>query len=176
MKVGSQCYLLSAIGFALLSTPAAGQDNDRELADRLLECRAVESALERLDCYDQITRSLRAAQSEARADQASAARDGVAEGRSRADDARGQRDDFGREHRRTENSDSKRAIDIREAWQNPHGLWRFRLADGSEWHQTQSGHLDYREGEQYYIERGLLNSFRLSQEGSNRTIRVRRVD
>lgn len=183
------------------------------LTARLLECRAIESALQRLDCYDEVSRGVTQNQTHAGSSDTrgvEAARQRAEEARAQAEtrrqEARGQADaareqaqqerqhgavqreqgdnpslraadDFGREHRRQRDAEEgPHHIEIVEAWQNPHGLWRFRLASGAEWHQLQSAYFDYEEGGNYYIERGMLNSFRLGREGSNRMIRVRRVD
>lgn len=197
-------------------TPAYAQQSSEEntaLTARLLECRAIESALQRLDCYDEVSRDVTPTQAHAGSTgtrRVEAARQRAEEARAQAEtrrqEARGQADaareqaqqerqhgavqreqgdnpslraadDFGREHRRQRDAEEgPHHIEIVEAWQNPHGLWRFRLASGAEWHQLQSAYFDYEEGGNYYIERGMLNSFRLGREGSNRMIRVRRVD
>lgn len=204
---------LATLGAGLNPSQAQAQPgNTNTLESRLLECRAIESALQRLDCYDEVSRHVtqsqgrsgtaatrrveeahqRAEENRAQAEirrqearsQAEAAREQAQQNRQRdaerengTDPSLRTGDDFGREHRRQRGTDEgPHAIEIVEAWQNPHGLWRFRLASGAEWHQLQSGYFDYEEGGSYYIERGMLNSFRLGREGSNRMIRVRRVD
>lgn len=195
---------LATLGTGLNIVHAQEQTGDAEaITARLLECRAIESALQRLDCYDEVSRNVTSA--EGRSGTVATRR--VEEARQRAEENRGQAetrrqealsqaeaareraqqgqgenpslrtDEFGREHRRQQDPDEgPHYIEIVEAWQNPHGLWRFRLESGAEWHQLQSGYFDYEEGDRYYIERGMLNSFRLGREGSNRMIRVRRVD
>lgn len=155
MKKTSSLLALSTLSIGLMVSSVQAQQGT--LTSELVECRSIESALERLDCYDQVTRSLASAQSDVGA-------------------AQTDRDNFGREHRGVEHAETQRYIEITEAWQNPRGLWRFRLDDGAEWHQVQSGYFDYQEDGRYYIERGMLNSFRLLRDGSNRNIRVRRVD
>ena len=211
MKRLTQLLIVGSLATAGANAAHALQvaDENESLSARLLECRAIESALQRLDCYDDISRNVTHTQThsstppargveEARqhADKARAdAELRRQEARSRADAAREQAqretapsergenpslrnaDDFGREHRRQRDTDDgPHYIEIVEAWQNPYGLWRFRLASGAEWHQLQSGYFEYEEDGRYYIERGMLNSFRLGRDGSNRMIRVRRVD
>ncbi|RUO36787.1 hypothetical protein CWE13_08020 [Aliidiomarina shirensis] len=71
----------------------------------------------------------------------------------------------------------KTYITINEAWQNARGLWRFRLDNGQEWHQTSSeGGVRYREGMNYYIEPGSFGSYFLSSDDNNRRMRIRLVD
>lgn len=160
--------------FAIASGAFSAQaQQPSELVEQLVECRNLESALARLDCYDQATAQL---------GNQSAAAAGLQEPvepeqtQANAEQPRSA-DNFGREHRReTEDSHGRRSVEITEAWQNPRGLWRFRLSTGAEWHQTQSERFEYDEEQSYYIESGALNSFRLSHEGTNRSIRVRRMD
>ena len=167
MKHLNKTLLISVIALSFSASAAVAEEREGEnaepLTERLLNCRSMESALERLDCYDSVTRAL----------------SGSAEHRSEGTSARQQQpsDEFGRESRRQSGEDERRRyIEITEAWQSPHGMWRFSLADGSEWHQTQSDRFNYDESNTYYIERGALSSFRLGWDGSNRNIRVRRVD
>ncbi|MCC5880556.1 MAG: hypothetical protein JJU03_11760 [Idiomarina sp.] len=193
-----------------VATAHAEQGEDRQAAERalsqrMLACRSIESAVERLDCFDRVARSLdtagsdeRAGSERARGDAArTSAQARAAANREQADarqeealqraaEAReagaaraeqGRSDNFGREHRRDPDADDDlRYVEITEAWQNPRGLWRFRMDDGSEWHQTQNERFQYDENANYFIERGILSSFRLGWEGSNRNIRIRRVD
>lgn len=71
----------------------------------------------------------------------------------------------------------KTYITVVEAWQNARGLWRFRLDNGQEWHQTSSeGGVRYREGVNYYIEPGSFGSYFLSSDNNNRRMRIRLVD
>ncbi|MBA3987648.1 hypothetical protein [Aliidiomarina maris] len=159
----SMVSLTVLVSFA---APALAQADTSELSRQLTECRSVESALERLDCYDRVTRNLAAPEARQRGEQA----------REQAQQTRERADDFGREHRNIDQSEGRRWVNVEETWQNAHGLWRFRLDDGSEWHQTQSSYFAFDPDTRHFIERGALNSFRLGQEGSNRSVRVRRVD
>lgn len=187
--------MVSLTVLVTFAAPALAQADTSELSRQLTECRSVESALERLDCYDRVTRNLAAPEARQRGEQAreqaqqraddnraraeaereaavaraSAARESAQQTRERADD-------FGREHRNIDQSEGRRWVNVEETWQNAHGLWRFRLDDGSEWHQTQSSYFAFDPDTRHFIERGALNSFRLGQEGSNRSVRVRRVD
>lgn len=71
----------------------------------------------------------------------------------------------------------KTYITIDEAWQSARGLWRFRLDNGQEWHQTSSeGGVRYREGVRYYIEPGSFGSYFLGSDDNNRRMRIRLVD
>lgn len=182
---------LLAAALLLLALPNAQAEEKREsLSERLVNCRAIDSALERLDCYDQVTRNLNADAaghdiSLRRGDRGEDAREQAQqraqEQRDRAESQRSEAreqasSNFGREHRNQRTDEDVRYVEIIESWQGPRGLWRFRMADGAEWHQTQSGHFQFDEDETYFIRRGVLNSFMLGQESNNRSIRVRRVD
>lgn len=193
--------LVAGLGMSSMATQAA-EDSEyyQRLSERLVTCRAMDSSVERLDCYDRVASDLDTASDEDLArgrDSQGAAQLRAEENRERAssrqeeaqqralearEEAERRRseassNDFGREHRRSvEDEDGRRYVEIVEAWQNPRGAWRFSLADGSEWHQTQTDRFHYDENNTYYIERGALNSFRLGWDGSNRNIRVRRVD
>lgn len=188
-------------GLSFSSAAAEAQEskleNERQLVQRLLVCRALDSAVERLDCFDKLTRTLDQQSIESGAEAREAAQLRTAETRERAAQRREEAqqraeqareaaasrrqqttaDDFGREHRPQESElEAQVYIDIEEAWQNPRGLWRFRLTSGAEWHQVQAERFVYSEDNNYYIERAALNSFLLGWDGSNRNIRVRRVD
>ena len=173
MKKASSLLILSALSIGLVVPSVQANDNQQSaLTSALTECRGIESALERLDCYDRVTRDLDGVQTDTSTVEPAPA---ASQSRESAT-AQSESDNFGREHRGVEHADTKRYVEIAEVWQNPRGLWRFRLADGAEWHQVQSGYFDYQEDGHYYIERGMLNSFRLLRDGSNRHIRVRRID
>ncbi|EGN75400.1 Protein of unknown function (DUF3121) [Idiomarina sp. A28L] len=71
----------------------------------------------------------------------------------------------------------KTYITIEEAWQSARGLWRFRLDNGQEWHQTSSeAGVRYREGARYYIEPGRFGSYFLGSDDNNRRMRIHLVD
>lgn len=204
--IKSFAFLSAAAGLLLSGQSTAVQEGNQTgvsnnaLSVRITACREIESSLERLDCYDRIARSLsnagqtrsdveddRQGRSSSRGQeraedaraQAAAAREAAAERQQRLqDEARERRDDFGKEHRgEFGDDDQRRYVTIEESWQNPRGLWRFRTDDGAEWHQVQGGRYFALDADAaYYIERGALNSFRLSHEDTNRSINVRRVD
>ncbi|RUO18965.1 hypothetical protein CWE08_10415 [Aliidiomarina iranensis] len=72
---------------------------------------------------------------------------------------------------------SKTYVSVAEAWQNPRGLWRFRLENGQVWEQTSSeSGIRYRENQRYYIEPGAFGSFFLGTDANNRRMRVRLAD
>lgn len=146
-------------GLVAIFLPLAAQAETPVLEEKLAECRAIESSVQRLDCYDQLAQEQQGA---GERDEAAPTEQGRA--------------DFGMEHHRSQLAD-KIYIEIAEKWQSPHGAWRFITADGQEWHQTQvQRSFAFRDDEKYFIERGALGSFMLGYDGSNRTTRVRRVN
>lgn len=204
--IKSFAFLSAAAGLLLSDQSIALQEDNQTgasnsaLSARITACREIESSLARLDCYDRVARALTtgshtasdaqddeqgrpSSRGQARAEEAralaAAAREASAERQQRSqDEARERRDDFGKEHRGDfSEDDQRRYVTIEESWQNPRGLWRFRTEDGAEWHQVQGGRYFALDADAaYYIERGALNSFRLSHDDTNRSINVRRVD
>ncbi|RUO29337.1 hypothetical protein CWE12_10165 [Aliidiomarina sedimenti] len=164
------------------ASDAAANAEENSLLMQLQNCRRIDSSVERLDCYDRLARTQQTdepSRAAARAERAEEARlEAAAQQQSRRDNAQQRRDDFGREHlARPAEDDTRRYITIVDSWQNPRGLWRFRTEEGAEWHQIESvRNFFYESDADYYIERGAMNSFMLSHDGSNRSIRVRRVD
>lgn len=176
MKIKTSTSALVAAALLVSGNVASGSAAAQStLEERLYECRAIESALERLDCYDNLSRE----SGELRRQSAAPVRAERTEEAEQPVEQASSRDDFGREHRRqlADDDSGKRYIQIEEKWQNPRGLWRFRLDDGAEWHQTEASQaFSFEDDASYYIERGMFNSFRLSHDNTNRSIRVRRAD
>ncbi|RUO32546.1 type VI secretion system-associated protein TagO [Aliidiomarina soli] len=175
----SVSLLLAIPGVQAQNNDAAANAEENSLLMQLQNCRRIDSSVERLDCYDRLARTQQADESSRAAARAEEARlEAAAQQQSRRDNAQQRGDDFGREHlARPAEDDSRRYINIVDSWQNPRGLWRFRTDEGAEWHQIESvRNFFYENDADYYIERGAMNSFMLSHDGSNRSIRVRRVD
>lgn len=173
ISVGASALLVSAL---LYTGTATAQST---LEERLYQCRAIESALERLDCYDNLSRESGELRRSSAPESSASERSEPVQAEPQQAQTQSQDNDFGREHRRqpAADDDGKRYVEIVEKWQNPRGLWRFRLADGAEWHQTEASQaFSFDDNADYYIERGMLNSFRLSHDNTNRSIRVRRAD
>ncbi|BBN83167.1 hypothetical protein PA25_31520 [Pseudoalteromonas sp. A25] len=63
-----------------------------------------------------------------------------------------------------------------EVKKSPLGTRLFKLDNGQSWKQLDSGAFYAKKGDDIQIERGTLGSFIMTKAGSNRSIRVKRVD
>jgi hypothetical protein len=160
--------ILVAAAAALLSTPAAAQRQSAKSGtppqvQRLLGCRALPDAAQRLACFDRETIAL---------DQAMARKDLVVIDRERATAARRSLfgfsvPNFGGLFGGDENEVKEIQSTITAVGHNSDGGWTLRLADGSTWTQTDDAPLGIRpaRGQKVTVRRGLLGSFRLSIDG-----------
>jgi hypothetical protein len=131
-------------------------------------CRAEQNALRRLNCYDTIataTEPTSATTVEAKPAPATAA---VNETQTQ--------DSFGIEHRQTSNADSaeKVYLTVKKLKFSPHKEMIVEFENGQIWRQSGTDHYKIAVGERHYVKRGVLNSFFLGNDNSNRAIRVRR--
>ncbi|MBA3511923.1 hypothetical protein [Sphingomonas sp.] len=160
--------ILAAAAAALLATPAAAQrraDSTKTPAQiqRLLGCRGVADAAQRLACFDRETATL---------NQAMARRDLVVIDRERATAARRSLfgfsvPSFGGLFGGDENEVKEIQSTITAVANNADGGWTIRLADGSTWTQTDDAPLGIRpaRGHKVVVRRGLLGVFRISVNG-----------
>lgn len=166
---------------ALFSHPVVAQSVSDE---RLATCAQIENPLQRLVCFDELAANGNYQQAE----QSQANNRGRGKGRgAERSQGRGQdrgqsesnrADDFGREHRQERQSEDadKRYIEIVKTTKDPYGRWIFELANGQRWQQTDSNTYQLPDGVDYYIERGVLNSFYLGRSDINSRIKVKRID
>ncbi|RUO69107.1 hypothetical protein [Pseudidiomarina salinarum] len=143
---------------ALFSHPVAAQSvSDEQLAT----CAQIENPLQRLVCFDEL-----AAGGDYKPQQAASKSQ-----KSRADD-------FGKEHLKDNNDDGadKRYVEIVKKTKDPYGRWILQLDNGQRWQQTDSTTYQLPENADYYIERGILNSFYLGRSDLNGRIKVKRID
>ncbi len=85
-------------------------------------------------------------------------------------------DIFGAEYKTIQNGLEQLSFTIKSVKKNPYGQRRFTFENGQVWQQkdgTTAG--KYSVGSEVTIKRGVLNSFYLKKEGSNRTLKVKRV-
>lgn len=170
--------IVAAAAVALLTTTAAAP---RKVAStgtpaqvqRLLACRALTDAAQRLACFDRETSAL---------DQAMARKDLVVIDRERATAAR--RSLFGfsvPSFGGLLGGDAKDEVKeiqstVTGLGRNPEGGWSIKLADGSTWTQTDDTPIIMRpvRGQKVVVRRGLLGSFRLSVNGQP-GVKVKRI-
>ena len=138
---------------------------------RLMACRAIAAAAERLVCFDRETAAM---------NQAIASKDLVFVDREKARAAsRGlfgfSIPNFGGLFGGDENEVKSIDSTIKKTGRNPEGGWLLTLADGSVWSQTDDWPgLDPRPGQQVTVNRAALGSFRLTIKGQT-GIKVKRV-
>lgn len=166
------------LGAALLLV--AGSVSAQQKA--LEQCAGIEDSLERLVCYDNVAK-----QSQGEAKQAEGKARGKAQAekqKAKAQQSAKQRGNnsleqsFGMEHKdRQEGQLDRVEVEVSAKEQGPYKKWRIVLANGQVWKQTDSGgYFPWDEDDTYYIERGALNSFFFGREGSNRRMRVQRIE
>lgn len=170
--------ILATAACALLSTAAAAAPRKRAETgapaqiQRLLGCRALADAAQRLACFDRETSAL---------DQAMAKRDVVVIDRQRVTAARRSLfgfsvPSFGGLFGGDENEVKEIQSTVAAVGRNPEGGWTIKLADGSTWTQTDDTPIGLRpeRGQKIVVRRGSLGSFRLSVNGQP-GIRVKRI-
>lgn len=170
--------ILVATAAALLSTPAtaaqrrAATTETPAMVQRLLACRALADAAQRLACFDRETTAL---------SQAVARRDVVVIDRQRVTAARRSLfgfsvPSFGGLFGGDENEVKEIQSTVAGVGRNPEGGLTIKLADGSTWSQTDDAPLALRpeRGQKVVVRRGLLGSFRLSV-GGQPGIKVKRI-
>lgn len=164
--------LLSVLGLPAANTFAATPS----LQQALEQCRTEQNALKRLVCYDEIgttavtasaVQSVAASQPVAPVQQVATTT--VASTASAADK-------FGLEHRKQANEDTadKVYMTVKSISHTPHKSLIIEFDNGQRWRQNGTDYYKIAVGETHYIERGVLNSFLLGNDGNNRSIRVRR--
>ncbi|WP_374386549.1 hypothetical protein [Brevundimonas sp.] len=171
-KIVATLAVIFSIGLA--SGAAAQTEAGRaEVLDRLAQCRAVADGGQRLACYDQAAAAL---------DAAERGGDVVVLDRRQVQEARRQLFGFqiGNPFAGRLNGPAAPDIDSIETTLVSAGLvgdgkWLFRLADGSEWRQIDSGQVRFRnrQGEAVRVRRASLGSYLMTVENS-RAVRVRR--
>jgi len=170
--------ILAAAAGALLSTTVSAAPRKPATTStpaqiqRLLGCRALADAAQRLACFDRETSAL---------DQAMARKDLVVIDRERATAARRSLfgfsvPSFGGLFGGDENEVKEIQSTVANVARNPEGGWTIKLADGSTWTQTDDSPIALRpeRGQKIVVRRGTLGSFRLSINGQP-GVRVKRI-
>ena len=170
-------YLLLTAACALaLSGPASARDKEAAKVppamQRLLACRAVTDAAQRLACFDRESAGV---------EQAVAVHDLVVVDRENTRAARRSLfgfsvPNFGGLFGSEDDAIKQIESTITATRRNPEGGWTVRLADHSEWTQTDDTPIisDPKRGDKVVIRAGILGSFRLSVNGQP-GVKVKRV-
>lgn len=168
---------LAALGLAVLSTPAAAKDNDKEeslapppVFQAVIECKALADPGERLACYDRTVGAMATARE---------AKDLVVADRATMREAR--KGLFGLSLPRIKlfgGSDSEEvtAIDgtIESTYAARDGNFVFVLADGARWKQIDGRPAYAKRGDPIHIEKATLGSY-FAKIGKGQNARVIRV-
>lgn len=138
----------------------------------LRQCATIEDSLERLVCYDNVAQRK---QNKAESTSASTASKKSSE-RSQPIKQNAQQQ-FGMEHKaQAEDQTDKIEVEVVAKEQGPRKKWRITLSNGQVWKQTGSAsYFSWDDDDTYHIERGAFNSFFFGRDGSNRRLRVKRV-
>ena len=139
-------------------------------AQRLQRCAKINSAEQRLACYDQLAQR----QAAKGLKQAAKPQKQQKQQKQRTASATEQ---FGIEHKSRADEDlNKITVAIKSRRKGPYGKWVITLENGQVWKQTDAGgFFGWDEDDTYFIERGAFNSFFFGREGVNRRFRVQRV-
>ncbi|TLU65253.1 hypothetical protein FE810_08135 [Thalassotalea litorea] len=95
----------------------------------------------------------------------------------KATDNPDQAQNFGLEHKQKKSADvSEISTTIIKASKQSHSNWVFTFENGQKWRTIESTSTLFKVGQDVVIKRGMFNSFSLKKAGSNRTVKVKRVN
>ena len=154
-------YVLALIA-TLAALPAVAEQPALQQALEL--CRAEQNALRRLTCYDAIDHTNTKTTATSLPAQAQQANGKPAE------------TDFGLEHKQRHDTNEQLNLIVKSLTYSPRKELIIEFDNGQRWRQIGTEYYSIKVGEQHHIKRGVLNSFLLSNDDNNRTIRVRRID
>jgi hypothetical protein len=166
--------IAGACALVLAGTAQAAQPADTgspAQIQRLMQCRTITAAEERLACYDRESEAM---------DRAIASKDLVVIDKEKARQAKRSLfgfsvPNFGGLFGGGDDDVSQIESTIKGTGHNADGGWIIELADGSVWSQTDDWPgLDPRPGKKVIVKRGALGSFRLMIPGQN-GIKVKRI-
>ncbi len=169
----------------LFAALLAGLINTAQADDSAMaRCAAIASPLDRLECYDQLASMMKVAPPPAPPAVAAAPPAPVPTVAAAPAPApaptpefsKEDRDDFGFEGRRIEETPDEFSARYDGDFSGWSGQTLFKLENGQVWKQAQTGRVSFRRSRPMItIRKGAFGSFRLSVEGLNRTIRVKRI-
>ncbi|HET8817268.1 MAG TPA: hypothetical protein VFM61_07475 [Pseudidiomarina sp.] len=155
-RVSLSSVICSTAVAACFSVAAQAQSVSSE---QLAVCAQIENPLQRLVCFDKLAAGERVDATEQETVSSNS------------------EEKFGREHKKASNVvDDVMYVSIAEKSKDPYGRWIIVLTNGQKWKQMDSDTYQLPSDAEYYIERGVLNSFYLGRTEINKRIRVQRVD
>ena len=160
--------LNASVGVAILLAAGSTATADEPFADAVLDCRPLESAEQRLQCYDAIVDGYVPGGAVAAGAMATAAA-GSVEGED-PEDAFGlppEQDDS--EELRQIEATIVKITPISAGWVS------IVLDNGHQWRQTNNSTIPLSVGDEVLIRRGIMGSHTLTKEGNSRTMKVKRV-
>jgi len=171
MKSLTTCLLPGALLLSLTSLPALSQGG-------LASCADIDNAQERLACYD------RAAEDASNLPVVRLPRNTrqpAAETAATQDNVQQQQrqDEFGLELKRERQQNrgpDTRSYTVLSARHNDFTGWTIEFDGGGTWKQVGTDDFDIKVGQRYTVRRATFNSYMLSREGSNKKIRITRVE
>ena len=142
------------------------QAQSTDLNAQMQHCLAMSQDQARLQCYDQLARSLNTL----------AAVPAVPAVPATVTPAADPVDSFGLENRAPEQQVDDLRLEVKSVRLTKKGRAEITMQNGQIWLQSDDSRLDIKAGDVCTIERAMLGSFLLNNGRSNRKIRVRRVD
>ena len=139
------------IAIALLISPWCQANTD--LKPQLDACRAIAEDAQRLACYDKLQASLST----------------LLKNKEKAE--------FGLEHKpsQEQSDEESQSAKIAKIKKSPRYGWIITLENGQVWRKADSDSLNVKVGKTVTISRAIFGSFALTQEGSKRKVKVKRL-
>ncbi|AWL13257.1 hypothetical protein HMF8227_02808 [Saliniradius amylolyticus] len=163
---------------ALIPLLLSGYGLAQSLPERLQRCQQIDSALKRLDCYDQLARKMAVPGSstlENKKPKPNASKPVVAKVQNEKAKAKAE---FGLTEAQKQKDKPK--VDRIEAVvtkreKGPRGKWLITLDNGQIWKQNDGEYFPFPRNGAVYIEEGAFGTYYLSAETTNRMIKVKRL-
>ncbi|MEP1553217.1 MAG: hypothetical protein ABJJ44_07155 [Paraglaciecola sp.] len=147
--------------------------SSNELINNLQHCKQVENALERLVCFDKVSKNLPTTNQELKPIAGVEPPPPIKQQPKLKDENK----QFGVEHK-ADTSDLPATISavITSVKLGPYKKYVIQLDNGHIWKQTDDKRLKLSKGDNVIIKRGALNSFFIEKDGMNTRIRVKRAN
>ena len=160
--------LNAGVVVAILLTASSTATADEPFADAVLDCRPLESAEQRLQCYDDIVDGYAPSGAVAAGTMATAAAASV--------EGEDPEDAFGLPPEQ-DDSEELRQIEATIVKITPisAGWVSIVLDNGHQWRQTNNSTIPLSVGDEVLILRGIMGSHTLTKEGNSRSMKVKRV-
>jgi hypothetical protein len=194
MSLSSFIFLVAGT-FNLASAGACVQisEDTKRLAcfDATEACAAIRSDSDRLDCFDNayareessISRPVQqdapavvSVESDPKLQQAKPIEDHPAEGhKPGASEIYDSPEEFASRNKTDDQEETLTAV-IVDVTTDPRGVDYLRLDNGHLWRETENSRVRFKAGNEVTIESGIFGSFNLKMEGTNKIVKVRRVE